>query len=179
MRRRAQGPVECCILAQLSHIPAPSRRMPATQETPWPTFDTPQWPVFVTIPKTGSTSVTRMLRNAFWDQPALYVPATGSERDRVLELPQKRFSRYGVYRGFLSVDYARERVPNPFIFTFLREPAAHVVSLYYYNRYRGRAPLSLAETLEGGGADNTIRAMLRQRTQEDRKVYEWALQHAS
>jgi hypothetical protein len=25
----------------------------------------------------------------------------------------------------------------------------------------------------------TIRAMLRQRTQEDRKVYEWALQHAS
>lgn len=88
-------------------------------------------PVFISIPKTGSRSVARMLRNAYWGQPVLYLPdADGAGRDRrerILQMSRSAFGRFGVYRGFFDVAMARERVPNPFVFTFLRDPEERLV----------------------------------------------------
>jgi Sulfotransferase family len=89
-------------------------------------------PVFISIPKTGSTSVARMLRSAYWGQPVLYLPIDGDDRERILRMPARLFNRFGVYRGFFDTTIARKRVPNPFIFTFLRNPEERLVSDLYY-----------------------------------------------
>jgi hypothetical protein len=196
-------------------------------------------PVFISIPKTGSTSVARMLRTAYWGQPVLYLPDGDDRRERILRLPSKTFSRFGVYRGFFDVELARERVPNPFIFTFLRHPVERLVSDLYYGPTKTRTQFSfenwnpgdcnlmtrmlagsasaqdaiealssmdfvgiteridsdMARLLRRLGRPNVavvrknvnsarpasndlppkIRSLLEERTEADRKVYEWAL----
>ena len=48
-------------------------------------------PVFISIPKTGSTSVARMLRTAYWGHPVLYLPIGGDDRERILRMPRSIF----------------------------------------------------------------------------------------
>jgi hypothetical protein len=196
-------------------------------------------PVFISIPKTGSTSVARMLRQAYWGQPVLYLPAGGAGRERVLQMPKKTFDRFGVYRGFFNISLARERVSNPFIFTFLRDPLEQLVSAIYYGAAKNDLQISLEDCIPTDGSFMThmlagsasaqdaiealssmdfvgiteridsdmarllrrlgrpnvavvrknvnsarpaskdlppkIRSLLEERTEADRKVYEWAL----
>ena len=197
-------------------------------------------PVFISLPKTGSTSVARMLRSAYWGQPVLYLPVGGPGRERILQMPKKTFDRFGVYRGYFDVSVARERVPNPLIFTFLRDPVERLISDLYYGAAKIRTQISLEDWRPDGdcnvmtqllvgsadaeaaiealssmdfvgitermdsdmprllqqlGRPNVamerknvnrgrpasddlsprVRSFLRERTEADRKVYEWAL----
>lgn len=102
-------------------------------------------PVFISIPKTGSTSVARMLRSAYWGQPVLYLPVSGEGRERVLRMSRKAFDRFGVYRGFFDVFLARDRVSNPFIFTFLRDPVERLISDLHYGAVKIRTQISLED----------------------------------
>ncbi len=96
-----------------------------------------------------------MLKVAYWGYPILSVPAAGARRDLALHLPQSEFERYAAYRGHVPPSFA-ERVPNPFVFTFLREPRERLVSHYYYHRSLGLEKLSLTKFLESDAADNIM-----------------------
>jgi hypothetical protein len=102
-------------------------------------------PVFISIPKTGSTSVARMLRTAYWGHPVLYLPIGGDDRERILRMPRTSFNRFGVYRGFFDIALARERVLNPFIFTFLRNPEERLVSDLFYGPAKMRTEFSIED----------------------------------
>ncbi len=84
-----------------------------------------------------------MLRTAYWGQPVLYLPDGDDRREPILRMPNKTFGRFGVYRGFFDVDLARERVPNPFIFTFLRDPVERLVSDLFYGPTKMRTQFSI------------------------------------
>ncbi len=97
-----------------------------------------------------------MLRAAYAGYPVLHVPSGGPRRELVLHMPQSRFERYAAYRGHVPPSFA-ERVPNPFVFTFLREPIDRLISEYYYNRSIAcTAPPSLRAYLEDGLSDNPL-----------------------
>jgi Sulfotransferase family len=106
-------------------------------------------PVFISIPKTGSTSVARMLRTAYWGHPVLYLPWEGEDRERILRMPGSTFRRFGVYRGYFDIAFVKERVPNPFVFTFLRDPQDRLVSDLYYFASKGGTRFSFENWMPG------------------------------
>lgn len=116
-------------------------------------------PVFISIPKTGSTSVARMLRTAYWGQPVLYLQIDGEGRERALQMSRRRFNSFGVYRGFFDVALARARVANPFVFTFLRDPVERLVSDLYYGPTKTGEAFSI-EAWTPGDCNNMTRMLV-------------------
>ncbi len=112
--------------------------------------------VFIHIPKTGGRSIGRMMKSAYWGQPILWIPSGGVRRERVLGMPQEKLDRYAGYRGHVTASFA-DRVTNPFVFTFLREPRDRTISQYFYNRSLDSAERqSLGKFLESAHADNVM-----------------------
>ena len=122
-------------------------------------------PVFVHIPKTGGSSIGRMLTTAYWGQPQLVVSTT-ADREQAFAMPQEAFDRFAVYRGHFGPELAT-RVRSPFVFTFLRDPLDALLSNYSYARSLGRMTVSLDAFLERDDAFNMMTRALCSRCSAD------------
>jgi len=116
-------------------------------------FNSDQVYVFHHIPRSGGTSVTRVIRNWFWVVRD-YRP--GGERDQSFFENRKDVSSLKNYKclaGHFGVDgcYLCQRYPEMLtddrfrIFTFVRDPLETKISLYYYEKKHG---LNVGVTLE-------------------------------
>lgn len=126
-------------------------------------------PVFLHIPKTAGTSLRRMMDRAFWGQPIMNVPSGGPRRERIDRMSQSDFDRYSVYRGHFPPEFA-DRVRNPFVFTFLREPQDRLISHYYHYRPMGLVPASLEAFLDDDSSDNIMTRALAGRPSADAAI---------
>ena len=126
-------------------------------------------PVFLHIRKTAGTSLRRMIDRAYWGQPVLNVAGGGARRERVEQMSQSYLDRYAVYVGHFPPEFA-ERVRNPFLFTFLREPQDRLVSDYFYHRPGGWLPDTFEAFLDDDSSDNHITRALAGEASAERAI---------
>ncbi len=114
--------------------------------------------LFLHIQKTAGTSIVHMARQYYGDSLVSHGDCWGKSPD---QLHQFRF-----VSGHIGYDFARHLMQGRYSFTFLRDPAERILSMYYFCRtrnpeefdiYRKAHELDLPEFLEAGLHDPCVR----------------------
>ncbi len=122
---------------------------------------------FLHIPKTAGTSVTNALQAAFPKDHTL----TPYQVNNVRKHPREIYLHAELLYGHFTHDVYGKRLPRQpnFIFTFLRDPVQHYVSLYFHLKLdptftyttRLTEEKSFAEDIHAFARDNSIEDFLR------------------
>lgn len=105
---------------------------------------------FLHLPKTGGTSLTRMLDHAFADEDIF------PDRYMIGRYPASYLSRYSLFRGHFSRQEL-SLIPGPLqILTVLREPRSRLVSQYRFHHSRVRKDATLGVDFLLEAAESTF-----------------------
>jgi hypothetical protein len=114
--------------------------------------------LFLHIQKTAGTSILHLVRHYYGDSVVSHGDCWGRSPE---QLSNVRF-----VSGHIGYDFARHLMPGRYSFTFLRDPTARILSMYYFCRarnpaefdiYRKAQELSLPDFLEAGLHDPCVR----------------------
>jgi hypothetical protein len=114
--------------------------------------------LFLHIQKTAGSSIVHLARQ--------YYGASITSHGDCWGLPPEQFRDIGFVSGHIGYDYARHLMKKRFSFTFLRDPAERILSMYYFCRsrdptefdiYRKAHELDLPHFLEAGLSDPFMR----------------------
>jgi hypothetical protein len=114
--------------------------------------------LFLHIQKTAGTSILHLARKYYGDSIVSHGDCWGKSPD---PLRQIRF-----ISGHIGYDFAQPLMPGRYTFTFLRDPAERILSMYYFCRtrdpaefviYKKARELDLPEFLEAGLHDPWVR----------------------
>ncbi|MEJ1365047.1 MAG: sulfotransferase family 2 domain-containing protein [Candidatus Sedimenticola sp. (ex Thyasira tokunagai)] len=117
--------------------------------------------LFLHIQKTAGTSIVDLARQYYGESITSHGECWG--------LPPEQFRRVGFVSGHLGYDYTRHLIGQRFAFTFLREPAERILSMYYFCRsrdpaefdiYRKAHEMDLLRFLEAGLSEPFMKMLL-------------------
>lgn len=114
--------------------------------------------LFLHLQKTAGTSIIHLAREHYGDSIVSHGDCWGKSPD---QLHQIRF-----ISGHIGYDFARSLMQGRYTFTFLRDPAERILSMYYFCRtrdpeefaiYKKAQELTFSEFLEAGLHDPLVR----------------------
>lgn len=117
--------------------------------------------LFLHIQKTAGSSIVHLARQ--------YYGASITSHGDCWGIPPEQFKDTGFVSGHIGYDYARHLMKKRFTFTFLRNPAERILSMYYFCRsrdpdefdiYRKAHELDLPHFLEEGLSDPFMRSRI-------------------
>jgi hypothetical protein len=114
--------------------------------------------LFLHIQKTAGTSIVYLAKK--------YYGGGVINHGKWVDHPPERFKEVSFISGHMGYDYARHFMKDRFTFTFLRDPAERILSMYYFCRsrdpqefaiYKKAQELDLTAFLEAGFSDPLIK----------------------
>jgi len=114
--------------------------------------------LFLHIQKTAGTSIIHLARQYYGDSLLSHGDCWGKSCEQL--------HRFRFVSGHIGYDFARHLMPGRYSFTFLRDPAERILSMYYFCRtrnpeefdiYRKAHEMDLPQFLESGFHDPCVR----------------------